>query len=399
MSMSKFVICSYILYIVVCLLVIGTHGDDMCRTKCICRAKILECKGLTQQDILSDTFQNTIKTNYKTIRLTDGDIKELPKNILGKCAEDPNYRLDNLLNLDLHSNNIKVIHGQSLHCMPNLERLNLANNQWNVSTIHTHVFTSLPKLKYLDLSDAFHDKIQGPVHLAHLNTVFLENNLAKLEVLLLDNNRFSVFDRESANAICTLSALKRLNLASNLLPKIEFYHRTCTPFLEHLDLSNNSIITIDDYSHNGLLYGLDYIQEMQSMRNKTVEVNLIGNEFDCDCGLLYFHNWLKRTKVHVIKKTSLTCHDGLLFNSRITSLQSGDFKCFSTATSTSSNRAVVGVLVTMFVLIALVLVVVAYLKRETIRRFVTSFKKPSLAREHLFGYSTVNNENATDIEI
>ena len=395
--LSKFVICSYI----VCLLVIGTHGDDMCKqkSKCICRDKILDCKGLTQQDILSDTFQNTIKTNYKTIRLTDGEITELPKNLLGKCADDSSYRLDNLLNLDLHSNSIKVIHGQSLHCIRNLERLNLANNQWNVSTIHTHVFTSLPKLRYLNLSNAFHDKIQGPVHLAHLNTVFLENDLTKLEVLLLDNNRFSVFDRDSANAICTLSALKRLNLAYNLLPKITFYHKTCTSFLEHLDLSYNSIITFDDYSHNGLLRGLDYIQKIQSIRNKTVEVNFIGNEFDCDCGLLEFHNWLKRTDVHVIKKTSLTCHDGLLFNRSITSLQTGQFKCFSTATSTSSNHAVVGVLVTMFVLIALILVVVAYLKRDSIRRFVTSFKKPSLAREHLFGYSTVNNENATDIEI
>lgn len=394
--MSKFVICSYI---VVCLLVIGTQSDDMCGKKCICRGKILDCKGLTQKDILSDTFQNTIKTSYKTIRLTDGTITELPKNVLGKCAEDSSYRLDNLLNLDLHSNFIQVIHGQSLHCMRNLTRLNLANNQWNVSTIHTHVFSSLPKLKYLSLSNAFHDKIQGPVHLAHLNTVFLENDMTKLEVLLLDNNRFSVFNTDSANAICTLTALKRLNLAFNLLPKIAFYHRTCTPFLEHLDLSYNSIMTIDDYSRNGLLYGLDYIQKKQSIRNKTVEVNFIGNEFDCDCRLLEFHNWLKRTDVHVLKKTSLTCHDGLLFNQSITSLKTGQFKCFPTATSTtSSNHGFVGVLVTMFVLIALILVL-AYLQRDSIMRFVTSFKKPSLAREHLFGYSTVNNENATDIEI
>ena len=395
--LSKFVICSYI---VVCLLVIGTHGDNMCGKKCICHKQILECKGLTQQDLLSDTFQNTINTNYKTIRLTDGAITELPKNLLGKCADDSSYRLDNLLNLDLHSNSIKIIHGQSLHCMRNLTRLNLSNNQWNVSTIHTHVFTSLPKLKYLNLSNAFHDQIQGPVHLAHLNTVFLTNDLTKLEVLLLDNNRFSFFGTDSANAICTLSALRRLNLAWNLLPKIAFYHKTCTPFLEHLDLSYNSIITIDDYSHNGLLYGLDYIQKLQSIRNKTVEVNFIGNEFDCDCGLLEFHNWLKRTKVHVVKKTSLICHAGLLFNRStcITSLQTGEFKCFSTATSTSSNHAV-GVLVTMFVLIALILVVAAYLMRDSIWHFVTSFKKLSLAREHLFGYSTVNNENAIDIEI
>ena len=394
--LSKFVICSYI---VVCLLIIGTHGNDMCGKKCICHEKILDCKGLTQQDLLSDAFQNTIHTNYKTIRLIDGNITELPKNLFGKCANDLSYRLDNLLNLDLHFNSIKVIHDQSLHCVRNLTRLNLSNNQWNVSTIHTRVFTSLPKLKYLILSNAFHDQIQGPVHLAHLNTVFLENDLTKLEVLLLDNNRFSFFGKDSAEAICTLSALRRLNLALNLLPKIALYHKTCTPFLEHLDLSYNSIITIDDYSHNGLLYGLDYIQKLQSIRNKTVEVNFIGNEFDCDCGLLEFHNWLKRTEVHVMRKTSLTCHDGFLFNRSITSLQTGEFKCFSTATSTSSNHAVVGVLVTMFVLIALILVVAAYLKRDSIWHFVTSFKKPSLAREHLFGYSTVNNEYATDIEI
>jgi hypothetical protein len=60
----------------------------MCGKKCICHKQILECKGLTQQDLLSDTFQNTINTNYKTIRLTDGAITELPKNLLGKCADD-----------------------------------------------------------------------------------------------------------------------------------------------------------------------------------------------------------------------------------------------------------------------------------------------------------------------
>ncbi|CAC5356860.1 unnamed protein product [Mytilus coruscus] len=157
--------------------------------------------------------------------------------------------------------------------------------------------------------------------------------------------------------MCTFTALKRLNLAHNILPSLTFYHKRYMTHLEFLDLSYNSISTFEDYSnHNGLLFLLDQIKKASN-----VSVNFYGNEFDCDCQLREFHDWLKRTEVHVFQKNKLTCHDGLLFKKSIMSVMSAEFECFSVDMSSnrSSNKAAVGVLVTMFVLLALFLSVIA----------------------------------------
>lgn len=387
-----------VIVVILCLIVLQTNCEDKCHPKCICKTKILRCLGFTQDDIESDAFANSITTDLERIHITDGNIQELPRNLVGSCADDSSYHLDSLVKLDLQNNMIQKINGQTLHCMKNLEELNLANNQWNVSTVHTRTFTNIQQLKKLNLSNALHDQIDSRDHIKHLRLVFLESGLDKLEVLALDNNKFSVYDKDTANVMCTFSALKRLNLAHNILPSLTFYHVKCLTHLEYLDVSYNSISTFEDYSnHNGLLFSLDQIK-----KTSNVSVNFIGNEFDCDCHLQGFHDWLKRTEVHVFQKNKLTCHDGLLFNRTIMSVQSAEFKCFSVNSSSnrSGNKAAIGVLVTMFVLLAIFLSAIAYIKRDTIKHFVTSFKRPSMAKKHLLGnYSSVNNENATDIEV
>lgn len=389
------------LLIVFCLISF-VRSEDLCGKKCVCHRTVLRCKGLTQKDIESDIFDNTITSTLEKIHITDGTIPKLPKNLLGSCAGDSSYKLENLKKLDLQNNDIHIIYGQTLHCMPNLEELILFNNQWNISREHAHVFTSVPNLKKLNMSSAFHHQVDSKVHLANLQLLFLVNQLDKLEVLALDNNDFSVFDKDSANALCALKNLRRLILAQNLLPKVTLYHRDCLPKLEFLDLSYNSIMTFEpERDHNGLLYSLNFIQSSSKFKNLTV--NFHGNEFDCDCGLVDFHNWLKRTKVHVLKRQNLYCHDGQHFNKSVLSLQSADFECLSINSGSSSNNAVVGILVTMFVIIALILVVIAFIKRNQIRYFISTkmaaMKTGSLARENLIGYSSVNNENATDIEV
>ncbi|CAG2242192.1 unnamed protein product [Mytilus edulis] len=269
-----------------------------CHRKCVCHPKILQCKGFYQDDIESDEFANSITTDLEKIHITDGDIPELPRNLVGSCADDSSYHLNALKKLDLQNNGIKKINGNAFHCMPNLEELNLANNQWNVSTVHTRTFTNIQNLKKLNLSDAFHDEIDSKVHIKHLRLVFLESPFTKLEVLALDNNKLSVYDADTANTMCTFTSLKRLNLAHNIISSLTFYHKQCLAHLEYLDLSYNSISTFEAYSnHYGLLSSLDQIQKKTNL-----SVNFFGNEFDCDCQLREFHDWLKRTEVRVFKK-------------------------------------------------------------------------------------------------
>ncbi|XP_071138013.1 trophoblast glycoprotein-like [Mytilus edulis] len=387
-----------IVVVIICLIVQQTNCEKKCHQKCICNPKVLTCKGFNQDDIEGDEFANSITTDLERIHITDGDIPELPRNLLGSCADDSSYHLNALKKLDLQNNGIKKINGQTLHCVPNLEELNLANNQWNVSTVHTRTFTNIQNLKKLNLSDALHDEIDSKEHIKHLRLVFLESPFTKLEVLALDNNKFSVYDADTANTMCTFTSLKRLNLAHNIIPSLTFYHKRCLTHLEHLDLSYNSINTFEAYSnHNGLLFSLDQIQKVSNL-----SVNFYGNEFDCDCHMQDFHDWLKRTEVHVFKKNILICHDSLHFNRSIVSVPSAEFVCLSgdSSSNRSPSNAAVGVLVTMFVLLAIFLSVIAYIKRDTIKHFVTSFKRPSMAKSHLLGnYSSVNNENATDMEV
>ncbi|XP_063404602.1 trophoblast glycoprotein-like [Mytilus trossulus] len=245
----------------------------------------------------------------------------------------------------------------------------------------------------MNLSDALHDEIDSKVHITHIRLLFLESQFTKLEVLALDNNKLSVFDEDTANTMCTFTALKRLNLAHNILQSLNFYHKRCLTHLEYLDLSYNSISTFEAYSnHNGLLFSLDQIQKKSSL-----SVNFFGNEFACDCQLREFHDWLKRPEVHVIKKQNLTCHDGLFFNRFIVSVQSAEFICLSgdSSSNRSSSNATVDVLVTRLALIAIFLSVIAYIKRETIQHVVSSFKRqPTVKKQLLSNYLSENNENA-----
>ncbi|VDI30678.1 Hypothetical predicted protein, partial [Mytilus galloprovincialis] len=324
-----------VIVVILCLIVQQKNCVSNCHPKCVCNPKILQCKGFNQDDIESDEFANSITTDLERIHITDGDIPELPRNLLGSCADDSSYHLNALKKLDLQNNGIKKINGYALHCMPNLEELSLANNQWVVSTVHTRTFTNIQNLKKLNLSTAFHDEIDSIVHIKHLRLVLLENPFTKLEVLALDNNKLSVYDADTANTMCTFTSLKRLNLAHNILPRLKFYHKRCMPHLEYLDLSYNSISTFESYSNpNGLLFSLDQIQKASN-----VSVKFFGNQFDCDCHLREFQDWLNRTEVHVLQKDKLTCHDGVLFEKSIMSVPSTEFECFSVDISISEDKS------------------------------------------------------------
>ncbi|XP_063402207.1 chaoptin-like [Mytilus trossulus] len=383
-----------VIVVILCLIVQQTNCEKKCHQKCMCNPKVLTCKGFNQNDIEGDEFANSITTDLVRIHITDGDIPELPRNLVGSCADDSSYHLNALKKLDLQNNGIKTINGQTLHCMPNLEELNLANNQWDVSTAHTRTFSNIQNLKKLNLSDALHDEIDSKVKSTHLRLVFLESPFTKLEVLALDNNKLSVYDADTANTMCTFTSLKRLNLAHNTLPRLTFYHKRCMPHLECLDLSYNSLSTFESYSNlNGLLFSLDQIQKASN-----VSVNFFGNEFDCDCQLREFHDWLNRTEVHVLEKDKLTCHDGVLFEKSIMSVESAEFECFSldisssgdSSSNSSGYNTAVGVLVAMVVLLAIFLSVIAY-----ILHVVSSYKRQPMAKKQLLSnYSSENNENA-----
>lgn len=372
--------CNGILILVIIILC-GFKAADLCHIKCECTAKTLTCHNLTLNDIESTEFHQSITADLEQVYITKGHIPVL--NITHFCLGDK--LLDSLIKLDIKRNGITEINEPFSDCMPNLEELVLSHNHWNVSTIQANIFQNMTKLKKIDMSRAFVDSTDF-INIAHLQAVFSDNSLQSLEVLSLDHNEFSIFDENSANVVCAFPALKRLDLSNNFLPKITLYHETCVPRLEYIDLSWNSIITIDDYSHSGLLYTLDFIQS----GSPNLTVSFIGNEFDCDCGLLEFRNWLIRTDVNVASKNELKCHNGNLLNRTIVSVQSEEFTCFSVNDSLPTEHIVIGVLVTLLVLIVLVLSVCVFLYRKKIKRFVKFRVKSPGKNEYMSVDDTVD---------
>lgn len=359
---------------------------DLCHNNCECTDKILTCHNFTKNDLNSVKFHQSITAVLEQIHITKGDIPEL--DIRNLCLGDK--RLDSLIKLDLTRNGITRITQPFSDCVPNLEELRLSHNYWNVSTIEVNIFQNMTKIKKIDMSHAFLDNSDF-INIADLQAVFSDNNLQALEELSLDHNEFSIFDKNSANVVCAFPALKRLDLSYNFLPKITLYHKTCLPRLEYIDLSWNSIITIDDlHSHNGLLYSLDFIQRGKLPNQTVLTVNFNGNEFDCDCGLLEFRNWLLRTNVTVASKNELKCHNGNLLNRTIVSVQSNEFKCFSVNDSSPTEHIVIGVLVTLLVLVVLVFSVCVFLNRKKIKRFVKYRVKSPGENEYMSVDDTVD---------
>ena len=359
---------------------------DFCKTfgsgRCVCTVEFVECHGEHWIDNNIVKLYPYIKDYAENITITGSNFTELSKNVFGSCQGEPELVLRQLRYLDFSNNNIHSIHGKTFHCMPHLHTLILAHNEWQLERRgdHSGFFSSMPELRYLDLTNAFEEMWNGSYHIPKLVDVFSHTNLTQLGHLSLSLNEFMVFGAGVADSLCKMPILKRLNLSDNWIemPVI----KDCMTNLEVLDLSNNSMPII----HEGLRKVLDTLPNLR-------EVRLDQNPFKCDCGMIETHRWLRSTRTAVVNKESLVCDSGFHSSYKgksILSLEESDLKCqIIPKQSSKAASVVVGIL---FAIIICTIIAFLYINRAKVREFVGTCRqktmKFSFLRPHT-GYSSV----------
>lgn len=365
-----------------------SHGkiDDYCQghfNSCICTDLCVECHN---EEILKGDITKLfpyIKDDVVNITITGCMLTELPKNTFGSCLHDGSLVLKSLKRVDFSNNSITQIHGKSFHCMSNLERLILQDNEWEVDMhpTQTGYFTSLPNLKHLDLNNTFDEVWNGSVHITKLARVFNETNMDKLETLKLGYNEFFSFSISAANSFCQLRSLKMLDLSHNNLDYPSLPNKPdCMEMLETLDLSYNKMPVLP----------YEFMDKLEKLKNLK-SVKLDNNPYQCDCGLIETWTWLNTTKCPV-NKGDMICAAGYhssYIGKPIHGLLLSDLMC--TEFEPPSNSAVKAVTGIIFAIIGITLVAFLIVNRVRFQLMMKKWKKrlPNVHFRTHQGYAAV----------
>ena len=375
-----------------CLIVVQCRSQDYCKddfARCICTQDEVVCRNETRLIVDLVALYPKIKDHVKSIIVTGSTFRELHVNFFGSCNSASDLVLNELKYVDLSNNKIERVHGKTLHCMPNTETLIMRDNQWAIDRKDQQLgyFTSLGKLKVLDLTNTFEDVTDGTIHFYKLARIFNETDMKQLEELSLAQNEFIVLSKTAANSLCRLTNLKSLNLSHNYFMEPSMPNDpNCFTHLETLDLSSNHI----DYLSE------EFTTEMDDVYNKyntLASVRLQDNPFNCDCGLLHTWNWLNSTKVPV-DKTELRCANGYhssYIGRRLLDLSPADLLCDQSALPATHSAATTVILMLIFVIIVVTVVGFIIMNRTKLRYCLTNWKKkmPKVQFNSKQGYSSV----------
>lgn len=347
---------------------------------------ILWCSGKeVDQAFINNTLKGLITADLEEIHITNGSFNELPPNAFSNCSQQSSSKLTKLTKLVLSSNNITKIHGKTFHCMPNLEKLFLDNNSWQIhKDSHSGYFNNLPSLVELDLTAALLPIER--LHVTHLRYVFENTNFSKLETLRLGCNGIQFLDEELGKSLCNMDNLKHINFHGNSLGRLQLTN--CfqkSKFLEKIDFSDNVFTYVDQRTMDVL----DTIHSENPEVNLTV--NLLNQQWSCDCAIKPFKDWMTTTKVHLMGMGKYRCHDGANFHKHIINLSDSEM-CGDHVDS--SVQAGVVVVIVLLVIIALVLVGVLIVYRNRLTSLARGVRK-SLVRNSHAQYSSVDKSPLT----
>lgn len=319
---------------------------------------------------------------------TGNNIESLPPNLFGN---ETSYT--KLTDVDLSNNNISKIQGKAFHRIPNVKRLILNNNRWNVEQ-HTRLFITMPHLEELHLDSAFYKAVADYIDetdpkfnssIVQLMHFFEENPLLNLKEIHLENNKIGPYlDME---IFSSLPKLESIFLSNNRILQVLWNESVVLPALRSLDLSFNYI----PYLLNDTLHNLDHLPD--------IKLNLSNNNFICDCRMTDFYNWLHETDI-VDGKEKYKCQDGYPEDNTgqlILNLQVAVLQCERLFVIYPNLGIAQIVLIMVVVLICALLFVVAFVNRRVISHTFRRFSEPLYRRMQ---YSTIQKQAAeNEIEI
>uniref|UniRef100_A0A8D0BRG5 LRRCT domain-containing protein n=1 Tax=Salvator merianae TaxID=96440 RepID=A0A8D0BRG5_SALMN len=170
-----------------------------------------------------------------------------------------------------------------------------------------------------------------------------------------------------AGALANLSLL-RLELAGNRLRALPPPRASLPAALDELDVRNNSLRAL----RAGELLGLDGLQRLQ----------LAGNPLHCDCASLRpLLSWLRNGTARLPDRRNLRCASPAALRERpVLRLRPGQLDCLEGALETASY-VFFGI---VLALIGLVFLMVLYLNRKGIKRWLSNLREA--CRDQMEGY-------------
>ena len=292
-------------------------GDEIpCPTGCTCLPQDMQsalstvCTASSAYDAIPSEFP----TNSQSLRLENYHLLKLP---------ELKTSLPNLHSLSINHCHLDSLEGLDFSMMPNLVHLDIRHNHMEkvpsldgtkievlhlgynrIEVLNMSNFGSVPTLKELYVDHNLVDTI-------NISTIF-----QNLEKLVLHNNNITDM-KEALTNLTYLPKLNALNLANNSLTKLEGFPKM--NFLQYLDVSNNSLLEIQDNTflnltslvtlnlqRNRLLnvpHGLPMLENLDLSHNQIIHIlevqkpdlypvevfNFAHNPLHCDCHML----WLK----------------------------------------------------------------------------------------------------------
>ncbi|CAN9514114.1 unnamed protein product [Ophioblennius macclurei] len=324
---------------------LSCHG---CPDQCLCSAQTVKC-----QNKNLDAIPHSLPANTKFLFVTGNSISRI------SVASFPT-RLDHLTDLYLSGNEMEYVDAMVFNNLPNLQRLDLSNNQ--IQNISIDAFPDDSKLQLLNLSKCFHNHSTADGVLNFLHT----GNLPRLTNLDLSNNNLVILPD---SILTNLSNLASLNLQNSSI--ISILNGTLkAPPLQDLDLRDNS------------LRDLPLTMQAEFNLKPGLRIRMAGNPWRCDCFFDETLAWLKNS-TQVVDLQNLTCEDPDALRRRsLLQVEQSQLKCPSDME---------GVLETSYVFLGLVLaligvifLLVLYLNRKGIKRWMYNIR--DACRDHMEGY-------------
>uniref|UniRef100_A0A3Q3Q0V6 LRRCT domain-containing protein n=1 Tax=Monopterus albus TaxID=43700 RepID=A0A3Q3Q0V6_MONAL len=240
-----------------------------------------------------------------------------------------------------------------------LEMMILSLSYNGIQTIEAYAFLGLPRLHQLDLS---HNQLESISDRAF-------HGLPELRSLYLNCSIFPQATAQLANALSTQSLrnLHRLELAGNRLKSIPLT-RLDIYNLHTLVLTNNSIETI----------GMGNVTNLYKQRRLRLYLSL--NPFRCNCELGTFYYWLKN---------SSQCPDaGRLLCSEPEAKRGDPVENLQVEDCTKENLEAVSyvLLGIVLALIGVVFLMVLYLNRRGIKRWLNNIREACRDQMEVYHY-------------
>ena len=249
---------------------------------CYCTDIYIDCSGAEFTDI-SDIYPYITSKTYR-IHMTRGRIHSLPNDLfVSSSLTEP---LDKVVYLNLSGNNIETVGNKAFQQLPNLQVLDLSNNDILVNLCDetndlSKSLSPLVKVEELFLRQIFSKEVSGSCDPGNM---FTDANMTSLKKLDLSANKFDLIGSKMEKFFCDAYSIEQLNLSVNDFDKLPIL--SCLGNVINLDLSFNKISSLSAVD-------VDVILSLVNMKF----LKLGGNPFRCDCYQENTYKWLNTTSL------------------------------------------------------------------------------------------------------